>query len=56
MSQKTLIFLGMTIGSAIGGCIPMLWGSGALSMSEVLLSAIGGIAGIWAGYKLSRNY
>ena len=53
MSPKSLIWIFMTIGSVIGSYIPVLWGSGFLSFSSVILSAVGGIAGIWLGYKLS---
>lgn len=53
MSQKTIIYLGLFIGSTIGGFIPMLWGGSLFSVSAVLLSGAGGIAGIVAGYKLT---
>lgn len=53
MSQKTLIYTGLFIGSTIGGLIPALWGDSFISLSGVLLSGVGGIAGIVAGYKLS---
>ncbi len=44
----------MAIGSAIGGYIPTLWGAGFLSISSVLLTALGGMLGIWLGFKLSN--
>jgi hypothetical protein len=47
------IWLGVLIGSTVGGFIPDLWGAGVLSYSGVLLSAIGGCAGLWLGYKMS---
>ncbi len=53
MPAKFLVFLGMTIGSIIGGYIPVLWGAGLLSYSSILFSGIGGILGVWIGYKLS---
>ncbi len=43
----------MAIGSTIGGYIPTLWGAGFLSFSSVILTAIGGILGIYLGYKIS---
>ena len=52
MSTKTLIYTGLFTGSTIGGFIPMLWGDSAFSISSVLLSGVGGILGIIAGYKL----
>jgi hypothetical protein len=55
MGSKKLIWLGMFIGSAIGGYVPSLWGDSLLSFSSVLLTAVGGILGIWAGFKLSND-
>ena len=50
MSAKTLVFLGMTIGSVIGGYIPTLWGAGIFSYSSVLFSGLGAIlGGLFAG-------
>lgn len=53
MPTKFLVFLGMTIGSIIGGYIPMLWGAGFFSYSSVLFSGVGGILGVIIAYKLS---
>ncbi len=53
MERKQLIWLGLFVGSTIGGLIPELWGAGMLSFSSILLSAVGGIAGIYGGLKLS---
>lgn len=54
MSQKTIIYIGVLFGSTIGGLIPMLWGADYLSMSSVLLTAVGGIVGIYVGFKISH--
>lgn len=55
MSRKTLIWGGMIIGSTMGGFVPYLWGNyNYFSMSGVLLTAVGGLLGIWAGLKLSQ--
>jgi hypothetical protein len=51
VSKKTLIWIGLFIGSTIGGYLPALWGSDVFSFSSVLGSAIGGIGGIWLGFK-----
>jgi len=55
MSAKSLIWIGVLVGSTIGSFIPSLWGAGYLSMSSVILSTVGGIAGIWAGFRLSQS-
>ena len=54
MNRKALIMLGMFVGSSAGSSIPMLWGSGWLTISSVVLGLLGGIAGIWAAYKITQ--
>jgi len=51
--MKTLIMFAMVVGSCTGSYIPVLWGGSLLSMSSLLLGAIGGFAGIWIGYKIA---
>jgi hypothetical protein len=43
----------MMVGSTIGSFLPLLWGDSALSMASILLSAVGGVFGIWGGLRLS---
>jgi hypothetical protein len=50
VSRKTLIWIGLTLGSIAGGYLPALWGGDLLSFSSVILSTVGGILGIWPGY------
>ena len=52
MSRKKLIILGMVVGSIAGGYLPALFGLDGLMVS-LLSSFIGGIIGIWVGYKFS---
>ncbi|MES2225475.1 MAG: hypothetical protein V4480_01565 [Patescibacteria group bacterium] len=52
--MKQMIWLGLVVGSTIGGFIPNLWGAGVLSFSSIFLSAIGGMAGIWVAYKMTH--
>ena len=54
MSTKTLVTIGMVIGSLAGGYLPVLWGGSALSFSSIIFSGIGGILGVYLGYKLSK--
>lgn len=54
MNSKALIWIGMFVGSAVGGAVPNLWGGNFLSMSSVLLTAVGGLVGIWVGFKLGN--
>ena len=52
MSRKKLIMLGMVVGSIAGGYLPAVFGVDELMIS-LLGSIIGGIIGIWIGYKFS---
>ncbi len=54
MSQKALITIGILLGSTIGGFIPNLWGAGMFSMASIFFSAIGGILGLYLGFKISK--
>jgi hypothetical protein len=54
MDSKKIVWLFMTIGLFVGGFIPVLWGGSEFSFSSIILSGVGGIIGIWFGFKLSR--
>jgi hypothetical protein len=49
--MKKIVIFGMIMGSMVGGYVPLLWGGSVLSMTSILLSAVGGFLGIWIGYK-----
>jgi len=51
--MQARIWIGILIGSTIGGFIPDLWGAGLFSYSSVLLSGIGAFVGLLIGYKLA---
>jgi predicted MFS family arabinose efflux permease len=51
--MQARIWLGILIGSTIGGFVPALWGGDLISYAGVLLSGIGAIVGLWVGYKSS---
>jgi hypothetical protein len=54
MESKSIIWLGMAVGSALGGMVPLLWGSNLFSFSSVILTGVGGVLGIWLGFRLSN--
>jgi predicted MFS family arabinose efflux permease len=54
MSRKS-VYVGMTVGSTIGGFVPALWHASLFSMSAIVMSMVGGIAGIWIAYRLGRG-
>ena len=56
MSRKFLVLLGMTVGSVIGGYVPVLFGVELLSFTSIICNAIGGIVGIWIAYKLTSGF
>jgi len=51
--MRSAIWIGIFVGSTIGGLIPALWGGDMLSYSGVLLSAAGAVAGLWLGLRAS---
>jgi hypothetical protein len=54
MSRKSLVMLGMIIGSSVGGYAPALFGADPLaSMWGVVGTGVGGFLGIWLAYKIS---
>jgi len=54
METKRFVWLGFFVGSFIGSYIPNLWGVAMFSFSSIIFSAVFGIVGIWAGYKISQ--
>lgn len=51
--DKKLIWVGMIIGSALGGYTPALFGVSIFSFIFVLGTLVGGILGIWVAVKIS---
>jgi len=49
--MQARIWLGILIGSTLGGLIPSLWDADMLSYSTLLLSGIGAFVGLWIAYK-----
>lgn len=54
MNSKTSIWIGTLVGTSIGGVIPTLWGANMLSASSVIFGGIGGLIGIYIGFKMSQ--
>jgi hypothetical protein len=53
--MQKMIWLGVFVGSTAGGYVPCLFGADIFSLWGVAGSVIGGLAGIFAGYKLGRS-
>lgn len=56
MNSKPLIWIGLFVGSTLGGFVPELWGVSAFSFTSVLFSALGGFIGVWLGWKIGEQY
>jgi len=54
MTTKKLIWIGIVVGSTLGGMVPNLWHASMFSMWGLLFSTIGGLVGIWAGWKIGQ--
>ncbi|MBP6858245.1 MAG: hypothetical protein KBC33_00220 [Candidatus Pacebacteria bacterium] len=54
MNQRHFIWIGMLVGSAIGGWIPALWGAGMFSFSGIIGTMLGGFVGIFIGLKFAN--
>lgn len=52
--SKTIIWMGMIVGSIIGGYIPVIFGSSLFSYASLFGNSIGAIIGIIISYKLSK--
>jgi hypothetical protein len=54
MSRKTVIIIGMIIGSSIGGYLTTLFGAHAVSFWSLMGSTAGGLTGIYVSYALTK--
>ena len=52
---KKFVWIGFFVGSTAGNMLPLLWGGDAISIVGVVLSIVGGIAGIWVGYRFGES-
>ena len=55
MNSKTIIFVGMFVGSTAGSLLASVFGADYLSLTSALLSFIGGAVGVYFGYKIANN-
>ena len=55
MSTKTAVWIGLFIGSLIGGYIPVIFGASLFSYASLLGNGIGSLIGIYIGYKLTNS-
>lgn len=56
-AMKLMVWLGIAIGGTLGGFIGGIFDHGNwLGGWSILLSSIGSLLGVWAGYKLGKLY
>lgn len=53
--MKLMIWLGIFVGGAVGGAIGSVL-DGGLGVWSIVLSSVGSLGGIWAGYKIGKLY
>ena len=53
--MRSLIGLCALAGTFAGGYVPAFWGSGSFSVASLLFGAVGGVAGVWLGARLSHQ-
>jgi len=53
--MKSLIYLGIFVGGAIGSYIPVLFGQDVFSAAGILAGAVGSFLGLWVGYKIGNS-
>ncbi len=51
--MRSVTGLCVGLGTLVGGSVPSLWGASGFSLLAVLTGAIGGLAGLWVGLKVS---
>jgi hypothetical protein len=52
---RSPIYLCAMLGMFVGGYVPTLWGASSFSLSSLLLSGVGGVAGVWFGVRLADS-
>jgi uncharacterized protein YcfJ len=56
-AMKLMIWVGILVGGTVGGLIGAVLDRGnMLGVWSIVLSTVGSLAGVWAGYKLGKAY
>ena len=53
--DKKVYYIAGSVGSLIGGYIPVLFGADGLSLWSILAGGVGGLGAIWLAYKLGNR-
>ena len=52
---KTFVWLGLIVGSTVGGFVPMLWQGDLFSLAGIGFSVLGGLIGTFVGFQISKS-
>ncbi len=50
-----MIGLCMAFGGVVGGYVPVLWGTSSFSHQSFPVGALGAVAGVWLGVRVSES-
>ncbi len=53
--NRLCIFVGVTLGGILGGVLADALGMDFLSLGNFLLSGLGSLVGVWAGWKAAQK-
>ncbi|MBV8065195.1 MAG: hypothetical protein JOY73_06710 [Actinobacteria bacterium] len=51
---RGVIGMGVMMGTLIGSFVPSLWGASQFGMQSLLFSGVGGVIGLWAGFRIAE--
>jgi len=51
---RSVIGMCAGFGMLVGGFVPETWGASAWGLESLVFSALGGVAGIWAGLRIAE--
>lgn len=51
--ERRVVWLFVGLGMTVGGFVPLMWGGNALGFASLVFGTLGGVAGLWAGLKLT---
>lgn len=55
MGSKFVIYFCAFVGSTVGGYVPALWHQGIFSAWSIILGGVGGLFGVYVGFKINQN-
>lgn len=51
--DRRIVWLFVGAGTIAGGFVPVAWGGSSLGFASLVFGALGGVAGLWVGLKLT---